>query len=91
MRSIPDATAITLTELERAELESLARSMKGEHRLRLRARIILLASDGAATRADRRERLAARLAQRPNGGFVTRQTHRLVGFSYDTGERGAEA
>src|SRR5208337_4699777 len=50
MRSIPDATAITLTELERAELESLARSMKGEHRLRLRARIILLASDGAATR-----------------------------------------
>jgi len=52
MRSIPDATAITLTELERAELESLARSMKGEHRLRLRARIILLASDGAADRAN---------------------------------------
>ena len=50
MRSIPDATAITLTDLERAELESLARSMKGEHRLRQRARIVLLASDGAPTR-----------------------------------------
>jgi hypothetical protein len=47
MRSIPDATAITLTEQERAELESLARSMKGEHRLRLRALLVLLASAGA--------------------------------------------
>ncbi len=50
MRGIPDATAITSTELARAELESLARSMKVEHRLRLQARIIFLASDGAATR-----------------------------------------
>ena len=50
MRGILDATAITSTELARAELESLARSMKVEHRLRLQARIIFLASDGAATR-----------------------------------------
>ncbi len=50
MRSIPDATAITLTEEERAELEGLARSLKGEHCMRLRARIVLLASDGAPTR-----------------------------------------
>jgi esterase/lipase superfamily enzyme len=50
MRSIPDATAIALTEEERAELEGLARSLKGEHHVRLRARIVLLASDGAPTR-----------------------------------------
>ena len=49
MRSIPDATAITLTDLERAELEALARSTKTEHRMRLKAQIVLMAADGAAT------------------------------------------
>jgi hypothetical protein len=32
MRSIPDATAITLTDLERSELDALVRSTKTEHR-----------------------------------------------------------
>jgi transposase len=36
---------------ERAELEGLARSTKTEHRLRQRARIVLLAADGVASRA----------------------------------------
>jgi hypothetical protein len=49
MRSTPDAKAITLTERECAELEGLARSGRGEHHLRLRARIVMLASGGAPT------------------------------------------
>lgn len=51
MRSVPEATAILLTEAERAELEALARSTKTQYRLRQRARIVLLAADGMATRA----------------------------------------
>lgn len=51
MKRIPEATPIILTEAECAELEGLARSGKTEHRLRQRARIILLAASGAATRA----------------------------------------
>jgi hypothetical protein len=51
MPHIPEATLLTLTGLERAALEGLARSTKTEHRLRQRARIILLAADDMATRA----------------------------------------
>jgi transposase len=51
MNGIPEATPIELTEEERTELEGLARSTKTEHRLRQRARIVLLAAEGAATRA----------------------------------------
>src|SRR6202453_2245534 len=51
MKSIPEATAITLTNEERSELDGLARSTKTEHRLRQRARIVLLSADGLATRA----------------------------------------
>src|SRR5258708_33231138 len=51
MKSIREATAITLTNEERTELEGLARSTKTEHRLRQRARIVLLSADGLATRA----------------------------------------
>ena len=51
MTSIPEATAIRLTDEERIELERLSRSTKTEHRLRQRSRIVLLAADGAATRA----------------------------------------
>jgi transposase len=40
-----------LTEAERAELDGLARSTKTAYRLRQRARIVLLAADGMATRA----------------------------------------
>src|SRR6476620_10808910 len=51
MSGIPEATAIILTEAERTELEGLARSSKTEYRLRQRARIVLLAADGMASRA----------------------------------------
>src|SRR5438105_2277255 len=55
MKSIPAATPITLTKEEHAELEGLARSTKAEHRLRQRARIVLLSAAGLATRAIGRE------------------------------------
>src|ERR1700745_1106705 len=55
MKSIPAATPITLTKEEHAELEGLARSTKTEHRLRQRARIVLLSAAGLATRAIGRE------------------------------------
>src|SRR6201997_2249509 len=51
MSGIPEATVIILTAEERAELEGLARSTRTEHRLRQRARIVLLAADGMASRA----------------------------------------
>jgi len=50
MATIPSATAIILTADERAVLEALARSTKSEARMRLRARIVLLAADGTSTR-----------------------------------------
>ena len=50
MSGIPEATPIVLTEAERTELDGLARSTKTEHRLRQRARIVLLAAAGMATR-----------------------------------------
>jgi hypothetical protein len=55
MKGIPAATPITLTKEERAEFEGLARSTKTEHRLRQRARIVLLSAAGLATRAIGRE------------------------------------
>src|SRR4029078_7958244 len=51
MRGIPEATVIILMAEERAELEGLARSTKTEHRLRQRARMVLLAAEGMASRA----------------------------------------
>src|SRR5260221_4079610 len=51
MSGIPEATPINLSTEERAELEGLARSSKAEHRLRQRARIVLFAADGMASRA----------------------------------------
>jgi transposase len=51
MKSIPEATLITLSAQERAELEVFARSQRGQHRDRQRARIVLMADGGAATRA----------------------------------------
>jgi transposase len=50
MNRILEATPIILTDAERAELAGLVRSRKTEHRLRQRARIVLLAADGVATR-----------------------------------------
>jgi hypothetical protein len=68
MTGIPEATAIFLTGEERAELSALARSTKTEHRLRQRARIVLLAADGLATRAIGREVgcTTGNIAPRPN-------------------------
>ena len=51
MNHIHEATPIILTDAERTELEGLARSTKTEHRLRQRARIVVLAAEGMATRA----------------------------------------
>lgn len=51
MNGIPEATPIELTAEERSELEGFARSTKTEHRLRQRARIVLLAADDMASRA----------------------------------------
>ncbi|HEX7565961.1 MAG TPA: IS630 family transposase [Bradyrhizobium sp.] len=50
MKTIPTATTITLSEAERAELEGLAGSTKSEYRMRQRARIVLMAAAGTATR-----------------------------------------
>jgi transposase len=55
MSGIPEATPIRLTEEERAELLSLAPSTKTEYRMRQRARIVLLAAEGMASRAIGRE------------------------------------
>src|SRR5262249_55019673 len=55
MNGIPEATPIRLTEEERAELLSLARSTKTEYRMRQRAQIVLLAAEGMASRAIGRE------------------------------------
>jgi len=55
MKIIPKATAIELTQDERTVLEGFVRSTKTEYRMRQRARIVLLAADGMATRAIGRE------------------------------------
>jgi transposase len=88
MSSLGEATAIILTPEERAELEALARSTKTEHRTRFKARIVLMAADGAATRA------IGRALDCTTGTAskwrVRYAKERLAGFS-ETGDRGAEA
>ena len=88
MRSIPDATAITLTDLERSELEGLARSTKTEHRMRLKAQIVLMAAEGAATRAT--GRALGCTTGTASKWRVRYAKDRLAGFS-EVGARGAEA
>jgi transposase len=88
MGSLRDATSIILTPEERAELESLARSTKTEHRTRFKARIVLLAADGMATRAIGR---ALKCTTGTASKWRVRYARdRLAGFS-ETGNRGAEA
>src|SRR5499427_5682764 len=87
MNGIPEATPIRLTEEERTELLSLARSTKTEYRLRQRARIVLLAADGMASRAIGR-------AVGCTTGTVSKwrvryAEKRLAGLD-ETGDRGAE-
>lgn len=86
MSGIPEATPIVLTAVERTELEGLVRSRKTEYRLRQRARIVLLAAAGMATRA------VARAVGCTIGTVskwrVRYAAKRLAGLD-ETGERGA--
>src|SRR6478736_4607103 len=72
---------------ERAELEGLARSTKTEHRLRQRARIVLLAADGVASRAI--GRAVGCTTGTASKWRVRYAEKRLAGLD-ETGERGAE-
>src|SRR5215211_6915316 len=87
MRGIPEATAITLTNEERSELEGLARSTKTEHRMRQRARIVLLAADGMKTRAI--GRAVGCTTGTASKWRVRYAEKRLAGLD-ETGNRGAE-
>ena len=87
MRGIPEATVIILMAEERAELEGLARSTKTEHRLRQRARIVLLAADGVASRAI--GRAVGCTTGTASKWRVRYAAKRLAGLD-ETGERGAE-
>jgi len=85
MKRIPEATPITLTEAERAELDGLARSRRTEHRLRQRARIVLLAADGVATREI--GRTVGCTTGTASKWRVRYSEHRLAGLA-ETGNRG---
>ena len=87
MKSISDATRITLTAYERAELSVLSRSQKAQHRKQQRARIVLMAGDGAATREIARTvGCTIGTASRWRVRFARQ---RMAGLK-DAGERGAE-
>ena len=88
MSSLREATPIILAPEERAELESLARSTKTEHRTRFKARIVLMAAGGAATRATGRTLECA--TGTASKWRVRYAKDRLAGFS-ETGNRRAEA
>ncbi len=88
MKSIPKATAIELTQDERTELEGFVRSTKTEYRLRQRARIVLLAAGGMATRAIGRE--VGCTTGTASKWRVRFAAERLEGLS-ETGNRGAVA
>src|ERR1700720_1922762 len=87
MNGIPDATPIILTEAERTELEALARSTKTEYRLRQRARIVLGAAEGVASRAIGRE--VGCTTGTASKWRVRYAANRLAGLD-ETGNRGAE-
>ena len=87
MSGIPEATAIILTAAERSELEGLARSTKTEHRLRQRARIVLLASEGLASRAIGR---AVGCTTGTASKWRVRYAEKRLGGLDETGDRGAE-
>lgn len=87
MSSIAEATPIILTGEERAGLEGLVRSTMTPYRTRFKARIVLMAADGAATRAIAREVDCA--IGTASKWRVRYAKHRLAGFD-ETGNRGAE-
>jgi transposase len=86
LNGISEATPIRLTEEERAELLSLARSTKTEYRMRQRARIVLLAAEGMASRAIGRE---VGCTTGTASWRVRYARDRLAGLD-ETGDRGAE-
>lgn len=88
MIGIPEATPIRLTREERSELEGLARSTKTEHRLRQRARIVLMAADGMASRAIGR---AVGCTTGTASKWRVRYARRRLAGLDETGARGAEA
>jgi transposase len=87
MSGIPEATVIILTAEESAELEGLARSTKTEHRLRQRARIVLLAADGVASRAIGR---AVGCTTGTASKWRVRYAEKRIAGLDETGNRGAE-
>ena len=87
MSGIPEATPIILTTEERAQLEGLARSTKTKHRLRQRARIVLFAADGIASRAI--GRAVGCTTGTASKWRVRYAGKRLAGLD-ETGDRGAE-
>jgi transposase len=87
MSGIPEATAIILTAAERTELDGLARSTKTEHRLRQRARIVLLAAEGMASRAIGR---AVGCTTGTASKWRVRYAENRFGGLDETGDRGAE-
>ena len=88
MSGIPEATLIVLSSEERADLEGLARSTRTEHRLRQRARIVLLAAEGLATRAI--GRAVGCTTGTASKWRVRYARDRLAGLD-ETGNRGADA
>jgi len=87
MKTVPQATGITLSPEERRELEALSRSGKSEARMQLRSRIVLLAAEGAATRAISRQ-LSCTIGT-ASKWRVRYARDRLAGLT-EVGERGAE-
>lgn len=87
MNGIPEATPIMLTEAERTELDGLARSTKTEYRLCRRARIVLLAADGMATRAVAR---AVGCTTGTTSKWRVRYAEKRLAGLVETGDRGAE-
>ena len=86
MKTIPKATSIELTQDDRTVLEGFVRSTKTEYRLLQRARIVLLAAGGMATRAIGRE--VGCTTGTASKWRVRFAKHRLEGLS-ETGNRGA--
>src|SRR6185312_6542420 len=82
---VSEATPIVLTSAERAELESLVRSTKTERRTVFKARIVLLAAAGTATRAIARE--VGCTTGTASKWRVRYARNRLAGFS-EVGNRG---
>ena len=85
MKLIPDATPVALTSEERQALEALAGSRKCEARMRDRARIVLLASAGMASRAI--ARVVGCTPGTASKWRVRYASERMAGLS-ETGDRG---